>query len=65
MLPFVLALVRGISGVLRDEGGCVRWCFGELCDSVNVDVSEALTFRRGMEYARDNGVRDLLVKSDA
>lgn len=59
------SLGTGIAGVLRDEGGRVRWCYGELSDSVVVDVAEALAIRRGMEFARDNGVRDLLVESDA
>lgn len=39
--------------------------YGEKCATVNVGVAEAMTIRRWMEYARDKGVRDLLVESDS
>lgn len=54
-----------IGGVFRDAEGSVHWCFSERCCTSNVGVAEAMTIRRGLQYARDMEVRDLEVESDA
>lgn len=51
--------------MLRDDEGLVLWCFVERCVALEVDVGEALAVRKGLKLARDNGVLDLDVESDA
>lgn len=54
-----------IVGVVRNDQGRPLWCYGEQCDCMDVEVAEALAIRRGLKYARDKDVRDLVVESDA
>ncbi|KAL8540810.1 hypothetical protein ACS0TY_002142 [Phlomoides rotata] len=40
-----------IAGVVRDDGGRVKWCYGQRFD--------------GLEFAIENGVRDVVVETDS
>lgn len=54
-----------IDGILRDGEGQVVWCYCERCHVTDVAFVDASAIRRCLEYARDRGVRDLEVESDA
>lgn len=64
MLMSDRGLVLGLLEFYGIKGMC-EMVYGEKCATVNVGVAEAVTIRRWMEYARDKGVRDLLVESDS
>lgn len=55
-----------IAGVVRDESGQVRWCFAERTGGgFDVRTTEALAVLHGLKIACDNGVREMIVETDA
>lgn len=54
-----------IRRVLCDMNGYVVWYFSERCCTFDLRVVEAIAIQCGLQYTRDQGVRDLEVESDA